>query len=195
MFWISWTENKKFLDKAQLKVLPFFADVQNFWRSPKWRQGFEKSPIGHILCQFKRRSFQLQCGRICLCDQCWSEIKNCDNFVTPTWTSGRLSFCRFRYSVWLPKIQSFYGWLLALIKQICNATRKSYFFCKKIYLGLNKIEVNCLCVYSVFHKSIAPSSKELCSKMALREVGVSPPWWCHALVLLAPGYWGLFLIL
>ena len=134
-------------------VLPCFAGVQNFWHSPKWRQGFDKSPIGHILCQFKRRSFQLQCGRICLCDQCWSEIKNCDNFVTPTWTSGRLSFCRFRYSVWLRKIQSFYGWLLALIKQIC-ATRKSYFFCKKVYLGPNKIEVNCLCVYSRVQNSI-----------------------------------------
>ena len=44
--------------------------------------------------------------------------------------------------------------------------------------------------YSVFLKSIAPS-KELCSKMALEEVGVSLPWWCHALVLPTPGYWGL----
>ena len=45
--------------------------------------------------------------------------------------------------------------------------------------------------YSVIHNSIAPS-KELCSKMAQGEVGVSLPWWCHALVLLPPGYWGLF---
>jgi hypothetical protein len=30
-------------------------------------------------------------------------------------------------------------------------------------------------------------------KMALAEVGVSLPWWCHALVLLVPGYWSLFL--
>ena len=29
--------------------------------------------------------------------------------------------------------------------------------------------------------------------MVLGEVGVSFPWWCHALVLLAPGYWRLFL--
>ena len=29
--------------------------------------------------------------------------------------------------------------------------------------------------------------------MALGEVGVSLPWWCHPLVLLAPGYWRLFL--
>ena len=135
-------------------VLPCFAGVQNFWRSPKWSQSFEKSPIGHILCQFKRRSFQLQCGRICLRDQCGYEIKNCDNSVAPTGTSGRLSFCRFRYSVWLRKIQSCYGWLLALKKQIFNATRKSYFFFKKIYLGLNKIEVNCLCVYSHVQNSI-----------------------------------------
>ena len=30
-------------------------------------------------------------------------------------------------------------------------------------------------------------------KMALADVGVSLPWWCHALVFLAPGYWRLFL--
>ena len=30
-------------------------------------------------------------------------------------------------------------------------------------------------------------------KMALGEVGVSLPWWCHAFVLLVPGYWRLFL--
>jgi hypothetical protein len=30
-------------------------------------------------------------------------------------------------------------------------------------------------------------------KMALGEVGVSLPWWCHPLVLLAPGYWRRFL--
>ena len=30
-------------------------------------------------------------------------------------------------------------------------------------------------------------------KTALGEVGVSLPWWCAALVLLAPGYWSLFL--
>ena len=30
-------------------------------------------------------------------------------------------------------------------------------------------------------------------KIALGEVGVSLPWWCHALVLLAPSYWRLFL--
>ena len=29
--------------------------------------------------------------------------------------------------------------------------------------------------------------------MALGEVGVSLPWWCHPLVLLAPCYWRLFL--
>ena len=46
--------------------------------------------------------------------------------------------------------------------------------------------------YSVWHNFIPPS-KELCSKMALGDVGVSFPWWYHALVLLAPGYWRLFL--
>ena len=29
-------------------------------------------------------------------------------------------------------------------------------------------------------------------KMAQGEVGVSLPWWCHALALLAPAYWRLF---
>ena len=46
--------------------------------------------------------------------------------------------------------------------------------------------------YSVSHIITYPS-KELCSKMALEEGGVSLPWWCHTLVLQAPGYWGLFL--
>ena len=46
--------------------------------------------------------------------------------------------------------------------------------------------------YSVCHIITYPS-KELCSKMALGEVGVSLPWWCHALVLSPPGYSGLFL--
>ena len=31
------------------------------------------------------------------------------------------------------------------------------------------------------------------SKMALAEVGLSLSWWCPALVLLAPGYWSVFL--
>ena len=30
-------------------------------------------------------------------------------------------------------------------------------------------------------------------KTALGEVGVSLPWWCHPLFLLAPGYWSQFL--
>ena len=30
-------------------------------------------------------------------------------------------------------------------------------------------------------------------KMILGKVGVSLPWWCHALVIPPPGYWGLFL--
>ena len=46
--------------------------------------------------------------------------------------------------------------------------------------------------YSVCHIITYPS-KELCSKMALGEVGVYLPWWCHTLVLPSPGYSGLFL--
>ena len=45
--------------------------------------------------------------------------------------------------------------------------------------------------YSRVQKSIENWS--VCSKMTLGEVGVSLPWWCHPLVLLAPGYWRLFL--
>ena len=39
--------------------------------------------------------------------------------------------------------------------------------------------------YSHVQKSIENWS--VCSKMALGEVDVSLPWWCHTLVLLAPG--------
>ena len=46
--------------------------------------------------------------------------------------------------------------------------------------------------YSVCLNFIYPS-KELCSKIALGEAGVSLTCWCHALVLPAPGYWRLFL--
>ena len=33
----------------------------------------------------------------------------------------------------------------------------------------------------------------VCSKVALGEVGMSLPWWCHTFVLLAPGYWEYFI--
>ena len=45
-------------------------------------------------------------------------------------------------------------------------------------------------IYSRVQKSIENCS--VWSKMALEEVGVSLSWWCHALVLPTPGYWGLF---
>ena len=57
---------------------------------------------------------------------------------------------------------------------------------------LATLHYNALSMYSVIHISIPPI-KELCSKMAPGEVGVSLPWWCHTLVLPPPGYWGLFL--
>ena len=60
------------------------------------------------------------------------------------------------------------------------------FHYQKIYNRLNF-----QLIYSVIHISIHPS-KELCSKMAPGEVGVSLPWWCHTLVPPPPGYWGLF---
>ena len=47
-------------------------------------------------------------------------------------------------------------------------------------------------VYSVSHIITYPS-KELCSKMALGVMGMSLPWWCHALILPSPGYSRLFL--
>jgi hypothetical protein len=47
-------------------------------------------------------------------------------------------------------------------------------------------------VYTVVCKIVHKFSYVWC-KTALGEVGVSLPWWCAALVLLAPGYWSLFL--
>ena len=45
----------------------------------------------------------------------------------------------------------------------------------------------------LFSHIITYPIKELCSTMALEEVGVSLLWWCHPFVLLAPGYWRPFL--
>ena len=45
--------------------------------------------------------------------------------------------------------------------------------------------------YSRVQKSIENWS--VSSKVALGEVGMPLPWWCAALVLLAPDYWSLFL--
>ena len=57
------------------------------------------------------------------------------------------------------------------------------------YFRQNYMELNFH--YSRVQKSIENWS--VCSKMALGEVGVSVPWWCYALVFLAPGYRWLFL--
>ena len=54
------------------------------------------------------------------------------------------------------------------------------------------IELMICDIYSVIHISMH-HSKRFCSKMAPGEIGVSLPWWCHTLVLLSPGYKGLFL--
>ena len=43
--------------------------------------------------------------------------------------------------------------------------------------------------YTVFHISRYPS-KETNNKIALGEVGASPPWWCHALVPPGLSSWG-----
>ena len=47
-------------------------------------------------------------------------------------------------------------------------------------------------ISTVVCKKVHPTGSVWC-KMALGEVGVSLPWWCHAFVLPAPGSWGLFL--
>ena len=47
-------------------------------------------------------------------------------------------------------------------------------------------------VHTVVCKIVHKFASVWC-KTALGEVGVSLPWWCAALVLLAPGYWSLFL--
>ena len=62
----------------------------------------------------------------------------------------------------------------------------------KMRIPLTSFHLMQILTYSAIHISIHPSI-ELCSKMAPGEVGVSLPWWCHALVLPHPGYWGLFL--
>ena len=91
------------------------------------------------------------------------------------------------------KVEEFIG-----VWEHANAFLTGFIFCgisiAKIatYILTAKKDKNTPATYSVIHNSIAPS-KELCSKMALGEVGVSLPWWCHTLVLLPPGYWGLFL--
>ena len=54
------------------------------------------------------------------------------------------------------------------------------------------IWVGLINAYSVCHIITYPS-RELCSKMALGEVGLSLPWWCDTLVLPSPGYSWLFL--
>ena len=51
------------------------------------------------------------------------------------------------------------------------------------------------CVFSTIYSRVQKSIENwsVWSKMALGEVGLSLPWRCHALVLLALGYWRHFL--
>ena len=66
------------------------------------------------------------------------------------------------------------------------------------FFGPELCTVMCLSIFNpieshtVVCKKVHPIGYVWC-KMALGEVGVSLPWWCPALVLLAPGYWSLFL--
>ena len=53
--------------------------------------------------------------------------------------------------------------------------------CTKKLLSQESAIIDSIKLYSVIHNSIAPS-KELWGKMTLGEVGMSLPWWCHALV-------------
>ena len=59
------------------------------------------------------------------------------------------------------------------------------------FLLFNRSCKRFLAIFDVV-KMFGPFRSVWC-KMALAEVGVSLLWWCHALVLLAPGYWRLFL--
>ena len=54
-------------------------------------------------------------------------------------------------------------------------------------------EKNMILLCTVLFIFLYTPSKELCSKMAPGEVGVSLSNWCHTLVLPPPGYWGLCL--
>ena len=95
-------------------------------------------------------------------------------------------------------------WLLPFVKVFF------WFFCQKLlgFLGIlfchkhaprkplkmrnRAIAKICLQLITVVCKSVHKFASVWC-KTASGEVGVSLPWWCAALVLLAPGYWSLFL--
>ena len=69
---------------------------------------------------------------------------------------------------------------------------------EKVYFQLNiqwSNEISILLTFwlpTVVCKIVHKIASVWC-KIALGEVGVSLPWWCHPPVLLAPGYWSIFL--
>ena len=75
-------------------------------------------------------------------------------------------------------IQLWHFWLQLFPKELLEETFWSFHEKKKKSFKCS--------IYSRVQKS--RENWSVCSKMALGEVGVSLPWWCHALVLLAPGY-------
>ena len=92
------------------------------------------------------------------------------------------------WTSWYWYLRNFYA---NLRRSVFKAWRRGWGRISK-YPKISNNRAALITVYSVSHNFIAPS-KELCSKMAQGEVGVSLPWWCQALVLPPPGYWGLFL--
>ena len=64
-----------------------------------------------------------------------------------------------------------------------------HWICRWFSVGNDAVAHN---IFTVVCKKVHKIWSVWC-KMALGKVDVSLPWWCHALVLLAPGYWRLFL--
>ena len=119
----------------------------------------------------------------------------CENVLGCTWHYRCRIFCfnQFYATLWLYLTsETIVLWTIILSQwKSLRQNALSRHFAKHIWWWLKWKTLSSF-RYSVTHISIHPS-KELCSKMAPGEVGVSLPWWYHALVLLAPAYWRLFL--
>ena len=85
---------------------------------------------------------------------------------------------------------TFWVWKKPLITLSCNHWLNFDFF----YELSSYVYSTSLCkpMVTVVCKIVHKFASVWC-KTALGEVGVSLPWWSAALVLLAPGYWSLFL--
>ena len=112
-----------------------------------------------------------------------------NTFVQPYIIAWKVNSCcviMLMLILWI-KVCLWYRYLIFLqIILLCTFYRMIYFSSRKMFASdfMRKK------IYSRVQKSIENWS--VWSKMALGEVGVSLPWWCHPVVLQAPGYWRLF---